>query len=298
MATASVLGIETVAVYAADDAACGHVGRAEVAVELPGPGAAAYLDVDAVVAAAVSAGCDTLHPGYGFASERPQLAARCAGAGVRFVGPAPGALTLFGDKGAARARARELGVPVLPGTARRGRGCRGGGGATLPVVLRRLGPGPAAPGRGDRRRRRRQGHGVPRVVRGTPAAGRLARRYARLHGGARGGADGHRAALRRAVRGRRPAHRAGLRGGAAQGLRPRRDGDDRGRPAPPGHHGGLADRGVRRHGPGGRGAAGLPCRTRRDRGPRCPAGALRGAGCRAVHPRQGSAPPPRSRSTM
>ena len=118
MATASVLGIETVAVYAADDAACGHVGRAEVAVELPGPGAAAYLDVDALVAAAVSAGCDTLHPGYGFASERPQLAARCAGAGVRFVGPAPGALALFGDKGAARARARELGVPVLPGTDR------------------------------------------------------------------------------------------------------------------------------------------------------------------------------------
>ena len=118
MATASVLGIETVAVYAADDAACGHVGRAEVAVELPGPGAAAYLDVDAVVAAAVSAGCDTLHPGYGFASERPQLAARCAEAGVRFVGPAPGALALFGDKGAARARARELGVPVLPGTDR------------------------------------------------------------------------------------------------------------------------------------------------------------------------------------
>jgi hypothetical protein len=89
MATASVLGIETVAVYAADDAACGHVGRADAAVELPGPGAAAYFDADAVVAAAVSAGCDTLHPGYGFGSERPQLAARCAGAGVRFVVPAP-----------------------------------------------------------------------------------------------------------------------------------------------------------------------------------------------------------------
>jgi Biotin carboxylase, N-terminal domain len=65
MATASVLGIETVAVYAADDAACGHVGRADAAVELPGPGAAAYFDADAVVAAAISAGCDTLHPGSG-----------------------------------------------------------------------------------------------------------------------------------------------------------------------------------------------------------------------------------------
>ena len=118
MATASVLGIETVAVYPADDAACGHVSRADAAVELPGTGAAAYLDVDAIVAAATSTGCDMLHPGYGFASERPELAARCAEAGVRFAGPAPGTLALFGDKGAARARARELGVPVLPGTDR------------------------------------------------------------------------------------------------------------------------------------------------------------------------------------
>ena len=57
MATASVPGVATVAVYAADDAACGHVGRADAAVELPGTGPAAYLDVDAVVTAATSAGC-------------------------------------------------------------------------------------------------------------------------------------------------------------------------------------------------------------------------------------------------
>jgi acetyl/propionyl-CoA carboxylase alpha subunit/acetyl-CoA carboxylase carboxyltransferase component len=116
MATASVLGIETVAVYPADDAACGHVSRADAAVELPGTGAVAYLDVDAIVDAAAGAGCDMLHPGYGFLSEQPRLAARCAEAGVRFAGPAPGALALFGDKTAARARARELGVPVLAGT--------------------------------------------------------------------------------------------------------------------------------------------------------------------------------------
>ena len=118
MATASVLGIETVAVYPADDAACGHVSRADAAVELPGAGAAAYLDLDAIIAAAAGAGCDTLHPGYGFLSERPELAARCAAAGVRFAGPGPDALALFGDKAAARARARELGVPVLAGTGR------------------------------------------------------------------------------------------------------------------------------------------------------------------------------------
>jgi acetyl/propionyl-CoA carboxylase alpha subunit/acetyl-CoA carboxylase carboxyltransferase component len=116
MATASVLGLETVAVYPADDAACGHVSRADTAVELPGTGVAAYLDVDAIIAAATGAGCDMLHPGYGFLSERPELAARCAVAGLRFAGPRPETLALFGDKAAARARARELGVPVLAGT--------------------------------------------------------------------------------------------------------------------------------------------------------------------------------------
>src|SRR5689334_17265511 len=116
MATATVLGIDTVAVYPADDAACGHGTRADSAVERPGTGADAYLDVDAIVAAAAGTGCDMLHPGYGFLSERPELAARCAAAGLRFAGPGPEALALFGDKAAARARAEELGVPVLAGT--------------------------------------------------------------------------------------------------------------------------------------------------------------------------------------
>jgi acetyl/propionyl-CoA carboxylase alpha subunit/acetyl-CoA carboxylase carboxyltransferase component len=116
MATAAALGIETVAVYPADDAACGHIARGDTAVELPGTGAAAYLDLEAIIAAAEATGCDTLHPGYGFLSERPELAARCAAAGLRFAGPDAEALALFGDKAAARARARELGVPVLAGT--------------------------------------------------------------------------------------------------------------------------------------------------------------------------------------
>ena len=84
MATASVPGVATVAVYAADDAACGDVGRADAAVELPGTGPAAYLDVDAVVTAATSAGC-ALRRG-----------------GVRSARPALGTLALFGDKRAAR----------------------------------------------------------------------------------------------------------------------------------------------------------------------------------------------------
>src|SRR5580704_12691608 len=117
MATAAVLGVETVAVHPADDAASAHVGRAGAAVELPGAGPAAYLDVDAIMAAAASTGCDMLHPGYGFLSERPELARSCAQAGVRFAGPDADALALFGDKTAARTRARELGLPVLAATA-------------------------------------------------------------------------------------------------------------------------------------------------------------------------------------
>src|SRR3984957_10408852 len=116
MTTAAVLGIETVAVYPADDAACAHVSRADTAVELPGTGPAAYLDVDAIIAAATGSGCDTLHPGYGFLSEQPELAIRCAQAGLRFVGPRPDALALFGDKTAARSRACDLNVPVLAGS--------------------------------------------------------------------------------------------------------------------------------------------------------------------------------------
>jgi len=61
-----VLGIDTVAVYPDDDAACAHVARAGAAVRLPGAGPAAYLDVGAIVGAATGSGCDTLHPGYGF----------------------------------------------------------------------------------------------------------------------------------------------------------------------------------------------------------------------------------------
>jgi acetyl/propionyl-CoA carboxylase alpha subunit len=109
-------GIATVAIHPADDALSLHVRAADEAHEIPGRGARAYLDIDGVLAAAMSAGCDALHPGYGFLSENAALARRCAEAGVVFVGPSPGALDLFGDKVAAKALARRCGVPVIDGT--------------------------------------------------------------------------------------------------------------------------------------------------------------------------------------
>src|SRR3954469_18152414 len=114
--TASAMGIGTVAVAPEDDARSLHVRRADAAVRLPGAGPAAYLDVEAVVAAARESGADAVHPGYGFLSESPELARRCAGAGILLVGPDADVLELFGDKSRARSRARELGVPVLAAT--------------------------------------------------------------------------------------------------------------------------------------------------------------------------------------
>ncbi len=109
-------GLGTVAIYPADDAASLHVRTADESHEIPGRGARAYLDIEAVVAAAKATGCDALHPGYGFLSENTVLARRCAEEGITFVGPSPEALELFGDKAKARALAKDCGVPVIEGT--------------------------------------------------------------------------------------------------------------------------------------------------------------------------------------
>ncbi|WP_028134511.1 acetyl-CoA carboxylase family protein [Bradyrhizobium japonicum] len=109
-------GIATVAIHPADDALSLHGRVADEAVEIPGRGARAYLDIDAVVTAAKGAGCDAVHPGYGFLSENAGFAKACADAGLTFVGPKPAALELFGDKVAARQLAKRYGVPIIAGT--------------------------------------------------------------------------------------------------------------------------------------------------------------------------------------
>ena len=114
--SAAAMGVRTVAVHPADDAACAHVARADEAVQLDGEGPAAYLDAAALVRAAGESGCDAVHPGYGFLSESAGFAARCADAGLVFVGPAPDVLELLGDKSRARDLATSLDIPVPPGT--------------------------------------------------------------------------------------------------------------------------------------------------------------------------------------
>jgi acetyl/propionyl-CoA carboxylase alpha subunit/acetyl-CoA carboxylase carboxyltransferase component len=116
MRAAAELGIRTLAIYSEDDAASLHTRKADEARGLRGAGAPAYLDLEQIIAVAKAAGCDAIHPGYGFLSENAKFADRCAEEGIRFVGPRAEILKLFGDKVQARLLAERAGVPVLPGT--------------------------------------------------------------------------------------------------------------------------------------------------------------------------------------
>jgi acetyl-CoA carboxylase, biotin carboxylase subunit len=82
----------------------------------PAVASESYLDIQRLVTAATMSGCDALHPGYGFVSERPELAQACTEAGIAFVGPSAEAMRTAGDKLTARAAARELGISTGEGS--------------------------------------------------------------------------------------------------------------------------------------------------------------------------------------
>ncbi len=113
---AAEMGIRTVAVFPDDDSTSLHTRKADEARRLSGAGAAAYLDGEQIIAIAKEAGCDAIHPGYGFLSENAGFARRCAEAGITFVGPRAEMLELFGDKVQARRLAERCGVPILRGS--------------------------------------------------------------------------------------------------------------------------------------------------------------------------------------
>lgn len=112
------LGLRTVAIFAQEDRLSIHRYKADEAYQIgqgKGP-VAAYLDIESIVALAKEKGVDAIHPGYGFLSENAAFAHACQKAGIIFVGPRPELLEMMGDKTAARALAKKVGVPVLPGT--------------------------------------------------------------------------------------------------------------------------------------------------------------------------------------
>ena len=112
------LGLRTVAVYAEEDRFCIHRYKADEGYQVghgKGP-VAAYLDIPSIIGLAKEKGVNVIHPGYGFLSENAHFVRACAEAGIAFVGPRPDLLEMMGDKTAARALAKKIKVPVLPGT--------------------------------------------------------------------------------------------------------------------------------------------------------------------------------------
>ena len=110
------LGVETVVGTSEADRDGLAARRADRAVCIgPAPAGESYLRDDLVVQAALGTECDAIHPGYGFLSESPKLAARAHEHGLIFIGPPPEVMALSGDKLRARAEAARAGVPVLPG---------------------------------------------------------------------------------------------------------------------------------------------------------------------------------------
>ena len=108
------LGIETVAVFSDADASAPFVSEADVAVRLPGNAPAdTYLRGDLVIAAALRAGADAIHPGYGFLSENADFAREVIAAGLVWIGPSPDTIDAMGSKIRAKELMAAAGVPIL-----------------------------------------------------------------------------------------------------------------------------------------------------------------------------------------
>ncbi|WP_285610034.1 acetyl/propionyl/methylcrotonyl-CoA carboxylase subunit alpha [Actinokineospora globicatena] len=112
--TARALGLSTVAVYSDADADSPHVTEADTAVRLPGAAPAdTYLRADLLVQAALDAGADAIHPGYGFLSENADFARAVLAAGLTWIGPAPEVIAQMGSKIESKRLLAAVGVPVL-----------------------------------------------------------------------------------------------------------------------------------------------------------------------------------------
>ena len=111
------LGIEAVAVYSTADSDALHVRLADRAVRIGPPAASeSYLNIPSVIAAAMTTGCEAVHPGYGFLAENDQFVRMCEDNDLVFVGPPADVMARMGDKALAKQEMRAAGVPLVPGT--------------------------------------------------------------------------------------------------------------------------------------------------------------------------------------
>ena len=111
------MGIRSAAVFSEADRTALHVLLSDEAYAVgPAPSRESYLRIDKLMDVARRAGCDALHPGYGFLAENAELARACATNNVTFIGPSPEAMERLGSKTAARQLAARSGVPMVPGT--------------------------------------------------------------------------------------------------------------------------------------------------------------------------------------
>ncbi len=111
------MNIESVAVYSRADKEALHVKLATKAICI-GPERAkdSYLNMEAIISAALVTGCDAIHPGYGFLSENPGFVRKCQENGLIFIGPTADAMEALGNKSKARTIMKKAGVPVVPGS--------------------------------------------------------------------------------------------------------------------------------------------------------------------------------------
>ncbi|GIG63086.1 acetyl-CoA carboxylase biotin carboxylase subunit [Longispora fulva] len=115
--TCRELGIKVVAVHSTEDRDSAVVRAADQAVQIgPAPARQSYLNMAAILEAALRTGAQAIHPGYGFLSENPDFPEACAANGIVFVGPSAAVMARLGDKVAARSLMAEAGLPLLPGS--------------------------------------------------------------------------------------------------------------------------------------------------------------------------------------
>ncbi|HEY9086373.1 MAG TPA: acetyl-CoA carboxylase biotin carboxylase subunit [Candidatus Tyrphobacter sp.] len=111
------LGVRTVAIYSQADRDSLHVRQADEAYCVgPGPVPRSYLDIANIVSTALAAGCEAIHPGYGFLAENARFAEICADHGLVFIGPKPSVIAAMGDKATAKRVMKEAGIATTPGS--------------------------------------------------------------------------------------------------------------------------------------------------------------------------------------